>query len=359
MKLKRYFDVLQRTRFGTALPFAGLWNYAKYFFVRRKEIMTPSLLAPVLATLFVTSRCNLKCSFCTVGKAYQSTETPWQELEMSPDFVKHVLQTEALRRTMVVILSGGEPLLNKDIFGIIKTIKASKRQCAMITNGTLLKDNLSQMIDAGIDEIQVSIYDNTIERLEPAFSGICRSFNINASYVLLRTTLENHPGAVERAIRFCQDSGCHSLKLNICQPAYGSTSETIFDDHPLFDDFVAKMKATFPKFNIHFPAPVSRTLRSPREKRCLMPWQQIYVNGRGDISMCCNHEVISPLLGYSINAGIQNRNCPNVFAESDLNSYNAPVYQEIRHGLLNNTLTPSNFCQTCMHLTGKSFAARL
>jgi len=359
MKLTRYFDVLRRTRFGTALPFTGLWNYAKYFSIRRKETLTPSQLAPVLATLFVTSRCNLKCSFCTVGKAYQSAETPWQELEMSPDFVKHVLQTEALRRTIVVILSGGEPLLNKDIFEIIKTIKASKKQCAMITNGTLLKDNLPQAIDAGIDEIQVSIYDNTIERLEPVLPGICKRFNINASYVLLRTRLENDPAQIERAIRFCQDSGCHSLKINICQPAYGSTSETIFDDHPLFDDFAAKMKATFPKFKIHFPAPVPRMLHSPCEKRCLMPWQQVYVNRRGDISMCCNHELISPLLGYGENVGIQNRNYPNLFAESDLNSYNSLVYQEIRHGLLGDELTPANFCQSCMHLTGKSFAARL
>jgi len=51
-KIKRYLGVLIRTRFGLLLPKAGLINYAKHYFVKRKPEETqanPRLCAKPLS----------------------------------------------------------------------------------------------------------------------------------------------------------------------------------------------------------------------------------------------------------------------------------------------------------------------
>jgi len=343
-KIHRYLAVLRRSRMGLDLPWREMANYLKHYLKPRESVMTPSRLAPVLTQLFITERCNLRCSFCIVGISGKS-----QQGEINPDmdtsFVEKVLSRELINKSLVIVLTGGEPLLNKDIISIVKTIKNQGRLCGMITNGLLLPDRLEALADARLDEIQLSVYDHTLERIEKILPSMCRIFPINASYVLLRSVIEKNPEQLEKLIYVCREAGCNSLKINLCIPVGDDTSESIYDDCRAYTVFVAAAAKRDKGFRVYYPKPGLRKIRGRRDKRCLIPWQQVFVNPLGLFSMCCNW--------FSLN-GPEG----DLFDDNDARSYNTPYLNEIRNYLLSDDTKSNVRCASCVHLPG-AFSSRL
>lgn len=112
---------------------------------------------PYTVELLVSSRCNLKCAMCNVWKL-ETCHSNLQEKELSiPEFEKLIADLSRLG-TKVVYLSGGEPLLKKEIFSIIEMAKAKSMTVGMITNGTLITEKIaSKLFEAGLDYINFSI----------------------------------------------------------------------------------------------------------------------------------------------------------------------------------------------------------
>lgn len=61
--------------------------------------------------------------------------------------------------TKKVRLTGGEPLVRKDIVDIVRDLKheAGYERVAVTTNGTLLKRKLPKLVDAGLSHINISL----------------------------------------------------------------------------------------------------------------------------------------------------------------------------------------------------------
>jgi MoaA/NifB/PqqE/SkfB family radical SAM enzyme len=275
----------------------------------------------------------------------------WHEMEMNLAYVKKIIDHEVLKRTLLVILSGGEPLLNKDTLDIIRFVKSRKKLCGMITNGLLLKDHILALKNSGLDEIQISIYDHTFDKLQNILNDIVKlgsggGGKINMSYVLLKSNLENNPERIERVIHLCKDAGCHSLKFNICTPFAGNTSETIYDDNNRYTEFVKKIRSENRGFSIICPEPIPKSISHFKEKRCLMPWQQILINGAGEINMCCHYESMGKTGG-------------NINETDDSKSFNSEDIRMLRRGLLSKDSSCEERCCNCIHLTGTSAASRL
>jgi MoaA/NifB/PqqE/SkfB family radical SAM enzyme len=273
------------------------------------------------------------------------------EMEMSVAYVKKIINHELLKRTLLVIISGGEPLLNKELIDIIQVVKSKKKLCGMITNGLLLKDRISDLKNAGLDEIQLSIYDHTLNKLQNTLYDIVKTGNreritINASYVLLKSNVENYPERIENIIHLCKNAGCHSLKFNICTPFAGNTSETIYDDNLMYADFVKRICSENRDFLIFYPEPIPKSISHFKEKRCLMPWQQILINAAGEISMCCHYDSVG-------------KTKSNINETGELKSFNSEDIRMLRRGLLSKDISCDERCGNCIHLTGKSMASRL
>jgi MoaA/NifB/PqqE/SkfB family radical SAM enzyme len=98
--------------------------------------------------LEVTKRCNARCDFCD----YWSEQAP-PELH---DYVPAVRKLKPLS----VSLTGGEPLLRKDLPGVISSLRNSFGFLfiSLITNGSLLtlKRGL-ELWEAGLDELSISV----------------------------------------------------------------------------------------------------------------------------------------------------------------------------------------------------------
>ncbi len=105
-----------------------------------------------LATLFLTSQCNLKCPYCYAIENEFLPEEDWDLASLQP-----LLDLLALRGYRIAI-GGGEPL-TRPSFMLDVAREASKRNMGicLLTNGCLLDESLLRDIrGAGIDWIQIS-----------------------------------------------------------------------------------------------------------------------------------------------------------------------------------------------------------
>jgi MoaA/NifB/PqqE/SkfB family radical SAM enzyme len=104
---------------------------------------------PLFASYNVTSRCNMKCSFCDWWKM-NMPELPTKK-------ALNVIDQVCSLGVPFFDLSGGEPLLRKDLSTLAK--KASSYGClvSMNTNGTLLKSGRASEIADAFDVIVVSL----------------------------------------------------------------------------------------------------------------------------------------------------------------------------------------------------------
>ncbi len=108
---------------------------------------------PRLIAFEVTRGCNLKCVHCRA-----SAQDCLDPLELTTQECKVFLGQVREVGSPIVILTGGEPLLRKDIFEIAEYGHGLGLKMVMATNGTLLSPEIVSRLKAvGIKRVSVSI----------------------------------------------------------------------------------------------------------------------------------------------------------------------------------------------------------
>jgi heme d1 biosynthesis radical SAM protein NirJ len=98
-------------------------------------------------------RCNLSCKHC-----YSISGDVDFPGELSTEEVFHVMNDLKMFRVPVLILSGGEPLMRRDIFEISERAKAMRFYVGLSSNGTLVDANIADRIrDIGYDYVGISL----------------------------------------------------------------------------------------------------------------------------------------------------------------------------------------------------------
>jgi cyclic pyranopterin phosphate synthase len=116
----------------------------------------------------ITDRCNYKCVYCRTGsEGAQFAELPLADyLRIIKVFVN--LGIEKVR------LTGGEPLLRKDLVSLVtqlaelRTLSGQPLDLALTTNGHLLAELATPLVQAGLSRITVSmdaVEPHTFERI--------------------------------------------------------------------------------------------------------------------------------------------------------------------------------------------------
>lgn len=103
----------------------------------------------------VTDRCNLRCGYCMPeGVAPE----PAAALLTFDEIVFICAQAAGLGITRFK-LTGGEPLIRRDCPALVAALKGTPgvEQVTLTTNGVLLKDRLDELLDAGLDAVNVSL----------------------------------------------------------------------------------------------------------------------------------------------------------------------------------------------------------
>jgi cyclic pyranopterin phosphate synthase len=105
----------------------------------------------------LTKRCNLNCAYCHGEgdeNCSQNTET-----EMTAEETSRIVKTAVSMGICRVKLTGGEPLMRKDIVEVIKEIDdvLGLKDLSMTTNGTLLAPLARQLHSSGLRRVNISI----------------------------------------------------------------------------------------------------------------------------------------------------------------------------------------------------------
>jgi GTP 3',8-cyclase len=104
----------------------------------------------------VTDRCNLRCRYCMPEEGIQLL--PHNEI-LSFDEITDVVKEAVKLGIDKIRITGGEPLVRKDIVDLIGMIAAIEdiKDFGMTTNGLLLEKFAKALADSGLQRINISV----------------------------------------------------------------------------------------------------------------------------------------------------------------------------------------------------------
>lgn len=104
----------------------------------------------------VTDRCNLRCTYCMPEEHYEWLPASWH---LTVDELSTVIGSFVAAGVRKVRLTGGEPLLRRDLPDVVSRIAAlpAVEDLAMTTNGTLLASVAAELRSAGLGRVTVSL----------------------------------------------------------------------------------------------------------------------------------------------------------------------------------------------------------
>jgi cyclic pyranopterin phosphate synthase len=145
--------------------------------------------------LSVTDRCDLRCSYC-IPEGFTGFEEPEHWLDF--DEIERLIGAFARLGVSRIRLTGGEPLLRRDIAGLAGRIAALPgiRDLSLSTNATQLDKHAQALKAAGVTRLNVSLDSLQQARVE----------KINGRDVLAK---------VMAGLGAAQDAGFDPIKLNM------------------------------------------------------------------------------------------------------------------------------------------------
>ena len=114
----------------------------------------------------ITKQCNLHCLHC-----YSDSQNQNYQNELTTKETFSVIDNLSSFKVPVIIFSGGDPLLRKDIFELANYAREKGIRCALSTNGTLIDKEMAKRIaDAKFAYVGVSI--DGVGEMNDRFRGI-------------------------------------------------------------------------------------------------------------------------------------------------------------------------------------------
>lgn len=120
-----------------------------YYF---SEVLNYPFAKPYWIYISLSHRCTYNCKMCGVVKILKGYELPEEVVKKTLDGIAK------WRKNCVVLLTGGEPFLRKDIFEIIRYSVGRSLKTEVVSNGSLINGELAhKIISSGIKNIAVSL----------------------------------------------------------------------------------------------------------------------------------------------------------------------------------------------------------
>ena len=109
----------------------------------------------------VTDRCNLRCIYCMPEEGIRLTGR--ENILQEPEIIR-VCRVMAELGIKKIKITGGEPLVRPRMPGLIRQIKAIPgiEKVTLTTNGILLKKQMKELAEAGLDSLNISL--DTLDR---------------------------------------------------------------------------------------------------------------------------------------------------------------------------------------------------
>ncbi len=168
----------------------------------------------------LTNRCNVNCLYCHHDGMVKSKD------EMTADELYTICKVAKKIGVKKIRLSGGEPLLKKDIVEIVQKIASLDfKDISMTTNGILLEKYAQELKDAGLDRVNVSL--DTLNRetfefitkkdyLEDAKKGILKAVEVGMYPVKINMVImkDINQDEIDDMFEFCKE---HDIVLQLIE----------------------------------------------------------------------------------------------------------------------------------------------
>jgi cyclic pyranopterin phosphate synthase len=248
----------------------------------------------------VTDRCNFRCVYCMPKAVFGSDYRFLDRKELlSFEEITRVARAATELGVNKLRLTGGEPLLRRELERLIEQLSALDVELTLTTNASILAKKAQTLADAGLDRVTVSLdslddavfqamndVDFSVSRvLEGIEAAAAAGLPVKVNAVVKRGL--NDDGIVDMA-RYFREQG-HTLRF-IEYMDVGATNGWRLDDVVPAGEIVERIGAVFPL------EPVDASYRGEVAKR----WR--YVDGRGEIGLIAS--VTQPFCGDCTRARI-------------------------------------------------------
>src|SRR2546423_13391191 len=140
------------------------WSYIKN--AARAKLTRSSWFDPMIATMYVTPMCNLRCTYCDDFGAHRNDMFKGQIISL--DHMKRVASMLAAEAD-VLYITGGEPTMRTDLVEVLRHArKEGFKYIAMNTNATKLHDH-ADVLDQ-LDNLVISVDSMDIPRRDPTLA---------------------------------------------------------------------------------------------------------------------------------------------------------------------------------------------
>lgn len=290
-------------------------------FKRYRSLQTHRVSALPVVILMPHSACNCRCVMCDIWKANQHAR------QLKPEDISDLLGTLRKFNTRLVLMSGGEALLNSNFFFFCQLLKQEGIRIHLLSTGILLARH-AQALTEWVDEIIVSLDGDpaTHDRIRnmpgtfnkmsagiAAIRAINPSYRITARTVIHRLNFAIWPSIIDTA----KEAGIDQvsfLPADISSNAFNR--EVPWDEekqNELLPDLgeLEKMNAVIQglynshsaDFNTHFIAESRKKIMDIFHyyaafygfnefpfKKCNAPWVSTVIEADGTVRPCFFHE---------------------------------------------------------------------
>lgn len=259
---------------------------------------------PHTVVLEITKHCNLRCCYC-----YNDSE-PDKNEELFLDKIKEIFMKLSKNGVVFLEITGGEPMVHKNINEIIKLAGKYFPWFAILSNGTILKEEtltLLREMKSQVAGIQISI-DGSCEDIFEKMRGVKSTFKTTIENILklkengfpIRLSIvltKDNIFDLESTCNFVKELGIKHFSISIAQE-FGRFNF----DHKICANFNEYLKneykdifaSVYEKYkdiidNVKMKKLLIKSfLKKERSAllNCGAGWERVYIDVKGNVRLC-------------------------------------------------------------------------
>lgn len=286
------------------------WKLASGYLTGRSDLEA----FPITLIVENTGKCNLKCPMCPRELGY------YPPVDFDFDLFKRIIDEVRHHTELVFPWGGGEPLMNPDIFRMVRYCKDAGIYTVLSTNATLLNEERSrELIDSDLDNLILAFDGATPEVYEKYRKG-ARFHKVRANilrFLEIKREMQSDVFVILQMVRLPDNR--HQIR----------------DFHRLWSiEGVDEIRIKEDEIVIPEVALEERLRHDRRRHPCYQLWQgPATVNYKGDFFPCCHTWQSEPI--------------GNVKEHSVHELWNSEKMQRMREAHLQGDLSDYPDCQNC------------
>jgi MoaA/NifB/PqqE/SkfB family radical SAM enzyme len=293
----------------------------------KKSLARASLFkdVPVYVQFYITARCNLTCQQCNIIYANSDVR------ECGIDEIKVIADNLAELGTAIVLLTGGEPFIRKDIHEIVHAFESRGIHVRMQTNGFASEAQIEKVIEAGGRDISISLdslnpatqdhingdFDHSWHKALKTISLFTKYLPSENSFASFGCVIQRDNIAdIEDVIRFGSRIGWYSSVVPVHTTDYNhprgfrtfdSSQKFLPGEYEAVDELLLRIKGLREAGYLLYDSDqylddISRfvrgektTWRSKNKGVCDSPNLYFAILPNGDLAPCCDYRMVNPI----------------------------------------------------------------